>query len=238
MIRNRSVLGVILARGGSKELPDKNIRNLAGKPLVAWTIEAGLASRCIDRLILSSDDAEIMHVADTYGCEVPFKRPDELARDSTPSIDALLHALNQMPPYDYVVLLQPTSPLRVADDIDNAVKLCDQCDAPACVSVTEADKPPHWMYTISDDVRMAPVVDNGEYVTRRQDAPDTYVLNGAIYIARTDWLRKTQSFITNETIAYLMPAKQSVDIDSEFDLTLCSLLIDGARSEQVDRRCK
>jgi N-acylneuraminate cytidylyltransferase len=124
MIHSQSALGVILARGGSKGLPRKNVRDVAGKPLIAWTIDAGLTSCCLDRLILSSDDAEIMRIADTYGCEVPFKRPDALARDATSSIDALMHALDQMRYHEYVVLLQPTSPLRTGEDIDNALALC------------------------------------------------------------------------------------------------------------------
>jgi N-acylneuraminate cytidylyltransferase len=234
MIHDRSVLGVILARGGSKGLPGKNIRSLADKPLIAWTIEAGLASRYIDRLVLSSDDTEIMRAAVAYGCEVPFKRPAELARDSTPSIDAVVHAMNKMPPHDYVVLLQPTSPLRSADDIDNAIRLCDQHGAPACVSVTKSEKPPQWMYTVTDDGHMTPVLENAEDVTRRQDAPDTYVLNGAVYVARTDWLREMRSFTTSQTMAYLMPPRRSVDVDSELDLALCSLLLENRTLYRAD----
>ncbi|WP_205451066.1 cytidylyltransferase domain-containing protein [Salinibacter ruber] len=148
MINGQSVLGVILARGGSKGLPRKNIRDLAGKPLIAWTIEAGHESEYLDRLILSSDDEEIMTVAEEHGCEVPFRRPDELAQDDTPSMDALLHALNQVESHDYVVLLQPTSPLRTADDIDATIARCHQNEGMPCVTVTETDKPPQWMFTL------------------------------------------------------------------------------------------
>jgi N-acylneuraminate cytidylyltransferase len=144
MIDENSVLGVILARGGSKGFPRKNVRELAGKPIIAWTIEAGHESEHLDRLILSSDDEEIMAVAEEYGCDVPFRRPEKLVQDDTSSMDALLHAMKQVPDHDYVVLLQPTSPLRTAEDVD-ATAQCYESAAPACVMVTETDKPSQWM---------------------------------------------------------------------------------------------
>src|SRR4051794_29098155 len=115
MIASRKVLGLITARGGSKGLPRKNILLLAGKPLIAWSIAAGKASRFIDRVVLSSEDAEIIEVAKAHGCDVPFVRPSELSRDETPSLDPVLHALDQLPDFDWLVLLQPTSPLRTAE---------------------------------------------------------------------------------------------------------------------------
>ncbi len=224
MIDGCSVLGVILARGGSKGLPRKNIRDLAGKPLIAWTIEGGHESEYLDRLILSSDDEKIMAVAEEHGCEIPFQRPAVLARDDTPSMDALLHALDQFPPYEFVVLLQPTSPLRTAADIDATITRCYESDAPVCVTVTETDKPPQWMYTLRGDKRLEPVLDQEQIVTRRQDAPDTYVVNGSVYVARTGWLKTHQTFFTEETVGYTMPDERSVDVDTEFDLELCKLL--------------
>jgi len=223
MIDDHSVLGVILARGGSKGLPRKNVRDLAGKPLIAWTIEAGHESEYIDRLILSSDDEEIMEVAEEYGCEVPFRRPAELAKDDTPSMDALLHAMDQMPDHDYVVLLQPTSPLRTAEDIDATIERCHRTDAPACVTVTETEKPPEWMYTMNERERLEPVMKSDEMVTRRQEASTIYVINGAVYVAWTDWLRKTESFLEKEIIAHPMPKARSADVDTEIDLEWCML---------------
>ncbi|MCS4044615.1 N-acylneuraminate cytidylyltransferase [Salinibacter ruber] len=225
MIDESCVIGVILARGGSKGLPRKNIRDLAGKPLIAWTIEAGHASSLLDRLILSSDDEEIMAVAEEYGCEVPFQRPAELAQDETPSVDALLHALDQVESHDYIVMLQPTSPLRTSTDIDATITKCYEANAPACVTVTKTDKPPQWMYTLRDDHRMEPVLDQEEPVTRRQDAPDTYVLNGAVYVARTSWLLERKTFKTDKTLAHKMPKHSSVDIDDKLDLMLAEELI-------------
>jgi len=224
MIDDHSVLGVILARGGSKGIPRKNVRNLAGKPLIAWTIEAGHESDYLDRLILSSDDEEIMEVAEEYGCEVPFRRPAELAKDDTPSMDALLHAMDQIPGYDYVVLLQPTSPLRTAEDIDATVERCYQTGAPACVTITETEEPPHWMYTVSDEQRLEPLLDPEEVVTRRQEAQTTYVLNGAVYVAQANWLREVGDFFTDETCAHVMPRGRSADVDTELDLEWCEFL--------------
>jgi N-acylneuraminate cytidylyltransferase len=224
MIDDCSVLGVILARGGSKGLPRKNVCDLAGKPLIAWTIEAGHESKYLDRLILSSDDEEIMEVAEEYGCEVPFRRPAELAQDDTPSMDALLHAMDQVPEYDYVVLLQPTSPLRTAEDIDATIERCYQAGTPACVTVTETEKPPQWMYNLDDEARLEPVLDSDEAVTRRQEAPTTYVLNGAVYAARTDWLRETRDFVTDQTRAHVMSEMRSADMDTALDLAWCAFL--------------
>lgn len=227
MIDGHSVLGVILARGGSKGVPRKNVRDLAGKPLVAWTIEAGHESKYLDRLILSSDDEEIMRVAEEHGCEVPFQRPSELAQDDTSSMDALLHALDQIPEYDYVVLLQPTSPLRTADDIDATIAQCHKDDPPVSVTVTESGKPPEWMYKLEEQTdRLLPVLDSDKQPHRRQEAKTTYVLNGAVYAARVSWLKTMKSFLTDETRATIMPRSRSVDIDTELDLQWCNFLIE------------
>ncbi|WP_103027997.1 cytidylyltransferase domain-containing protein [Salinibacter altiplanensis] len=225
MIEDQSVLGVILARGGSKGLPRKNVRELAGKPLIAWTIDAAHESEYLDRLILSSDDEEIMEVAEEYGCEVPFQRPAELAQDDTPSMDALLHALDQVPGYDYVVLLQPTSPLRTSEDIDMTIEKCHQKDASACVTVTETEKPPEWMYTMNEWNRLEPVMKSEQTVTRRQEAPDTYVLNGAAYVAETGYLQEYRTFHGETTIGHVMPLKRSVDVDEMIDLRLSELIL-------------
>lgn len=225
MTEDKRVLGVILARGGSKGLPRKNVLDLAGKPLIAWTIEAGLASTYIDRLILSSDDEEIMRVAEKYGCDVPFRRPDALAEDDTSSMDALLHALRQVPGYEYVALLQPTSPLRTSEDIDACIEKMYELGAPACISLTKTDKPPQWMYRLQEDDRFVPVFPEKERVTRRQDAAPTYVLNGAVYVAKTNWLVEHKTFKHDETVAYVMPSDRSVDIDDEVDLRVAKAVI-------------
>lgn len=226
MIDGKSVLAIIPARGGSKGVPRKNIRRVAGKPLIAWSIEAAKQSKYIDRLILSSENEEIIAVAEEWGCEVPFVRPIELSGDEVPGMEPVLHALKALPvKYDYVVVLQPTSPLRTVRDIDGCIGRCARRAANACVSVVEPDKSPYWAYTLDAEGRMQPLVDTGELIFQRQDLPKTYVLNGAVYVANCEWLLKTKSFVTAETLAYPMDRVNSIDIDTELDLKFAEMLL-------------
>jgi N-acylneuraminate cytidylyltransferase len=220
-----SVLALIPARGGSKGLPGKNIRLLQSKPLIAWSIEAAQASSFISRVVVSSDDAEILAVARAQGADVPFVRPAHLAGDASSGMDVVLHALEQLPGFDWVVLLQPTSPLRLAADIDDAIEHCLNMGAPACVSVSEAATNPWWMFHVAADGRMGAFLPGAERPTRRQDLPELYALNGAIYVARVEWLRQTHTFLAQETVAYVMPPERSVDIDTLFDFQLAECLM-------------
>lgn len=225
MIAGKTVLAIIPARGGSKGIPRKNIRFLAGKPLIAWTIEEAKKSKYIDRLILSSEDEEIIKVARQYGCEVPFKRPIELAQDDTPGIEPVIHAINTLEDkYDYVVLLQPTSPLRTVEDIDGCIQHCIMTEAPACVSVTEAQQSPYWMYKLDYNMKLNPFVQHNKKINRRQDLPKVYVLNGAVYVAKTSFINENKSFLTEETVGYIMSRENSVDIDTEMDFAYCEWL--------------
>ena len=204
----------------------KNIRDLAGKPLIAWTIAEALKSKYIDRLILSSEDEEIIKIAKQWGCDVPFVRPVELAQDDTPSIMTIIHALETIPEkYDYIILLQPTSPLRIVDDIDNCLSFCIQNKAPACISVSEASQYPFWMYKISKKGLMKPFIRMKNLPSRRQDLPKAYIINGAVYVAKVDHLCKNKSFINPSTVAYVMPKMRSFDIDEEIDLTFCGHIL-------------
>jgi CMP-N,N'-diacetyllegionaminic acid synthase len=231
MINGKEILGIIPARGGSKGIPRKNIRELAGKPLIAWTIEVAKKSMYIDRLILSSEDKEIIQVAKEWGCEAPFVRPMELAQDDTPGIDPVLHAINELQGYDYVVLLQPTSPLRIVEDIDGCIEKCLKNNVNACVSVTEPSKSPYWMFTINEEEKLFPLIKAEKEISRRQDLPAVYALNGAVYVARCDWLQERKSFITDETLAYVMPYERSFDIDSELDLKICDMLLSSSKEK-------
>lgn len=224
MIDGKTVLAVIPARGGSKGVPRKNIRQVGGKPLIAWTIEAGIQSKYIDRLILSSDDPEIIAVATSWGCEVPYIRPAELSGDDVPGIEPVLDALRRFPGYDYVVLLQPTSPLRTTMDIDACIAYCVSNRAPACVSVTASDQSPYWMYQLGEHGRLLPILAAERPISRRQDLPATYVVNGAIYVAYCTWLIEAANFLTNETVGFQMPKERSIDIDSELDLEWLTFL--------------
>ena len=225
MIAGQSVLAIVPARGGSKGVPRKNLRMAGGKPLLAWTVETARRSRYVDRLIVSSEDAEIIATARELGCDVPFVRPADLARDDTPGIDPVLHALATLPPFDWVVLLQPTSPLRSAQDIDGCIEACALHGANACVSVSRADQSPYWMFSMESDNRLRPLLPDRQLPDRRQDLPPVYLLNGAVYVARRAWLMEVRSFITEETRGYAMPGKRSIDIDTEQDLKLFELIV-------------
>ncbi|MDA1091486.1 MAG: acylneuraminate cytidylyltransferase family protein [Proteobacteria bacterium] len=227
MIDGNKILAVITARGGSKGLPGKNISDVGGKPLIAWTIEAAQGSNLIDRTVLSSDDDAIIAAAKSFGCEAPFVRPAELAADASPSADALIHALDQMAEtYDYLVLLQPTSPLRVTEDIDGAIEKCHVAGASACVTGCEPAKSPYWMFHLGDGDAMTPVIESESPITRRQDLPKVFAPNGAVFVTQVPWFRDNRTFYGPGTVAYAMPQERSIDIDNALDLTIVRTLLE------------
>ena len=217
-----AILGLIPARGGSKGIPRKNVRLIAGKPLIVWTIEAALAANALDRVVVTTDDPEIAAVASAHGADVPFLRPADLARDETPGIDPVLHALDALPGFDAIVLLQPTSPLRSSDDIDAAVALAAGGRGANVVSVTEAK---HAAWTFPMDA--AGILEIGEVdgATRRQDLPVRFGLNGAIYVSPVERVRELRGFLARGTLGYVMPAERSVDIDAPIEWRLAELLL-------------
>ena len=232
MIAGKTVLAVIPARGGSKGVFRKNLCLVAGKPLIAWAIEESKKSAYIDRTILSSEDEEIIAVARQWNCEVPFVRPAELAEDDVPGDKPILHAIAAIQQkYDYVVLLQPTSPLRLVEDIDGCIEKCISENVPACVTVTTPDKSPYWMYFLNDHGKLNHVIERDNIPSLRQQLKRVYALNGAVYVAKTEWFVKNQKFVTDQTIAYVMPKERSIDIDTEMDLKICDLLL----SENINR---
>lgn len=217
-----ATLGLIPARGGSKGIPRKNVLPIAGRPLIAWTIAAARSAAAIDRVVVTTDDAEIAAVAAAHGAEVPFLRPAELARDETPGIAPVLHALDMLPGIDTVVLLQPTSPLRGGEDIDAAVALHTANDGATVVGVTAAAHA-GWTFAMNADGMLD--VGTAGIAARRQDMAAQFALNGAIYVAAADRLRATRSFLTPGTIGYLMPVERSVDIDTMFDWRVADMLL-------------
>lgn len=226
MIDGKKILAVIPARGGSKGVPYKNIREISGKPLIAWVIEAAKKSSYIDRLVLSSDDDMIIKKAIEWGCEVPFKRPHELALDESRTTDAVLHAIDNISGYDIIVVLQPTSPLVEANDIDCCIKKMIGTNAKSCVSMTEPDKSPYWMFKANEDTGMVtPLMDGSFFNRRRQDLPVVLIPNGAVYVAFIDWLRLNKSFYGQETTFHVMPRDRSVDIDTEMDFIIIEALL-------------
>lgn len=226
MIDGKRVLGIVAARGGSKGLPRKNVLPAAGKPLIAWTIGAAKASALLDRVIASTDDDEIAQVARQWGCEVPFLRPPELATDTAAIADALIHALDSLgEAYDYMVLLQATSPMRTGSDIDAAIRKCVEAKAPSCVTLAEPSKSPYWMFHMGEGGRLDPLMGWDYLRKRRQELPDTFAVNGAVYVVDCAWFRRTRTFYTEETVGCVMPAERSVDIDTAADLALFEFIM-------------
>ncbi len=225
----KKVLGVITARGGSKRVPRKNLRIAGGKPLIEWTIEAALASKWLDNVILSSEDKEIIEFSKNMGCNVPFKRPAELAGDGVPTIDVILHALELLPEYDYIVVLQPTSPLRITEDIDACVLRCLNEEYYSCCSVSKINKHPNWLYKMNKDGVLSKFVDD-DLALRKQDQTELYVLNGAVYVVDVNYLKSGKSFIAPGTVGVVMPESRSFDIDTEFDLEICDHLLNKQRT--------
>lgn len=219
MINKKSFLAIIPARGGSKRLPRKNILDLNGKPLVAWSIEAGLQSKYIDKIIVSSDDKEILDISQKYGASI-IERPDELATDIATTFDVIKHTINAMDKgYDYIVLLQATSPLRDKNHIDEAIELLEKKGADAIVSVCEMEHSPFWSNTLDNTLSMDNFLIDDVKNKRSQDLKPYYRLNGAIYICNTKLLLKENTFFLMKNIfAYIMGKQYSIDIDEEYDL--------------------
>jgi len=226
MYKDKTFLAIIPARGGSKRLPRKNILDLCGKPLIAWSIEAGLKSQYIDKVVVTSDDDEILAISKKYGADI-INRPDELASDTSTTFDAIKHTIDNLNTYDYVVLLQPTSPLRDEMHIDEAIELLESKNTDAIVSVCEMDHSPLWSNTLPDDGSMSNFMRDEVLNKRSQDLEKYYRLNGAVYICKTEKLLEEKSFFLKENIcAYKMNKKNSIDIDDEIDFKMAELLMD------------
>jgi N-acylneuraminate cytidylyltransferase len=225
MINDKSFLAVIPARGGSRALPKKNVMPIAGKPMIAWTIEEAKKSKYIDKLILSSEDPEIINISKYYGCEAPFIRPNELSKDDVPAVKAILHAISIFNNFDYVIMLQPSSPLRIVEDIDSALEQICKNGNLSLVSVTKVLQHPNWMFTISDQGFLRNINNVEKIIAQRQELSIVYLLNGAIQIAETRFLRKNNNFFSDETAAFIMPQERSFEIDTELDFVLVELLL-------------
>lgn len=227
MYKDKTFLAIIPARGGSKRLPRKNILDLAGKPLIAWSIEAGLNSKYIDKVIVSSDDAEILDISKQYNAQI-IVRPNYLASDTAITFDAIKHTIDNVEQYDYIVLLQATSPLRNNQHIDEAIELLESKNADAVVSVCEMDHSPLWSNTLDESLSMQGFLKDEVLNKRSQDLEKYFRLNGAIYICKTDELLEEKSFFLKENIyAYLMDRKSSIDIDEEIDFKIASVLMEN-----------
>lgn len=227
MIEGKKVLALIPARGGSKGIKDKNIIPLCGKPLIAYSIQAAKDSRYIDDVVVTTDSERIAETARTYGAKVPFLRPAELASDTAKTIDAVLHAVKWLEAkrktYDLLVLLQPTQPLRKAEDIDEALELCIEKGMQDVVSVKAVSEHPILMRIIDQKGELKGLLPMQSTV-RRQDMPQYYLVDGSIYVNRIENLKESTSFNDNP-IPYIMDAKCSVDIDELSDLEQAERLL-------------
>jgi CMP-N-acetylneuraminic acid synthetase len=241
------VLGLVTARGGSKGLPGKNLRPLAGKPLLSYTVDAARDAGVIDRIVLSTDDDAIAAAGRSFGCEVPFMRPAELARDETPHLPVVQHAVQWLREHqqyepDAVMILQPTSPLRGASHIREAVRLLEISGADSVVGVCAVPHHYHPMRTVSIDASgAATLFVSGEplrrRINRRQDMPRAWTINGAIYLLRTPLLFAAEPGLYGDRVAaYEMPAASSVSIDSLEDWSAAERAVDDLITEGPGKR--
>lgn len=216
-----TIIGVIPARGGSKGIPGKNIIPVRAKPLIVYTIEAARESGVLTQTVVTSDDDAILRVAEAAGA-TPLKRPLKLASDTASSEVAVMHALdtleNEGKTFDLLLLLQPTSPLRTARDIQNAVKLFREKNASALISVYEPEHSPYKAFTVNNEGFLQGIVDNASPFRRRQDLPKAYYPNGAIYLITVEAFRAGSAFYTDHTVPYIMPSERSIDVDTMDDV--------------------
>ena len=228
------ICAIVPARGGSRGIPRKNLRPFRGRPLVCHAIDVARAAALVERVLVSTDDPEIADVARAAGAEAPFLRPAALAQDDTPTLPVLQHAVRWLEgsgtSVTAVVVLQPTSPLRTAREVDAAIRIFLETGADSVASVCEVDESPFWMQRLEGD-RLVPFVPEGMAYLRRQDLPRLYRLNGAIYVTRRSVLMDTERVVGADTRALVMDRRQSVDIDDELDFQLAELVA----SSQVRR---
>ena len=224
------LLFLIPARGGSKGIPKKNIADVGGRPLIAWSIEAGLGAHHRGRIIVSTDSAEIADVARGCSAEVPFLRPAEFSNDDATSLDMALHSLTWLEKNEnyrpaYLVLLQPTSPLREPGDIDAAIEIAMVKDADAVVSVSPASSHPYWTKTLGSDGQLQDFMRPPKPSMRRQELPEVFALNGAIFLIRPEVLAAKRTWYPEGTYGYVMPPERALDIDTPWDLRLADLVM-------------
>ena len=225
------MLAIIPARGGSKGIPKKNIKLLCGKPLIAYTIEAAIDAKNVDRIILSTDDPEITQVARNYDVEIPFMRPEELARDDSLAIDNYIYTIERLNREfnnnieEFAVLL-PTAPLRTSQDIDKAIELFSKKRADSVISCIALHHPLDWIFGINSDgiVKRNKDVDIKKMMNR-QESEQGYIPNGAVFIFKYSLLKEKYSYYSDKTYAYVMSPERSIDIDTELDVKFAEFLM-------------
>lgn len=231
------ILAVIPARGGSKRVSRKNVREVGGKPLIAHAIEHAIESKLITESVVSTDDEEIKATAREHGGSVPFDRPESLATDKAETAPVVTHAINwyedRGETFDVVCLLQVTSPLRRPKDIDDALAALEESGARSVISTTNYADPPHWAVTTDEDGYLTKYFkqDRGNGATRSQDLPTLQHANGAVFAATMSSWRETSEFFTDQTVEYRMPPRRSIDIDEPWELDLARCLYEQVGAE-------
>ena len=221
MYKKQKILALIPARKGSKAIRNKNLKLFKKKPLVSWSISAALKSKYIDEVVVSTDCAVIKKISKKYGAKVPFTRPKSLATDKSETISVVLHTLSKLEKYDYIVLLQPTSPLRKSHDIDKGIQLIVNSNKYSLVSFCQSVDHPDLTYKIKKNKIEKLTTDK---MPRRQDAKSFYTVNGAIYISNVSWLKMNKKLYDDKSVPYIMPFERSIDIDSKIDWKIAELL--------------
>nr|WP_243894336.1 MULTISPECIES: acylneuraminate cytidylyltransferase family protein [Clostridium] len=226
--KDKKILAIIPARGGSKGIPYKNIMKICNKPLIAYSIEAAKNSKYIDYTLVSTDDEAIKDISLKYGAKVPFLRPKEISDDKAKSIDVVLHAIDYLKKdskeFDYVILLQPTSPLRTMEDIDKAIENIVNSNNNSLISICECDENPVLMRTIENNKLNTIFQFKGDNL-RRQELPKFYIFNGALYINKVDMLLNEKAFVNEDTMPFIMDRYKSIDIDNIIDAKIAELIL-------------
>jgi len=222
------IIAIIPARSGSKGLKDKNIKLLNGKPLMAYTIEAALKSQCFDKIVVSTDSEEYAKIAVEYGAEVPFLRPEYLSGDEVSTNDVVIDLIKKLKKngkeFEFLMILQPTSPLRTSEDIKKAIELLKEKNANAVVSLCEVDHPPLYAGCVPLSLQIDGFINSGTS-TRRQALPKYHRVNGAIYLMKTDYFLEYQDYYKDNCYAYIMKKERSIDIDDEIDYFIAKCLM-------------
>jgi CMP-N-acetylneuraminic acid synthetase len=228
-MKKKPILALIPARAGSKGIPRKNIKELAGRPLIDYTIQAARQAASVSRVVVSTDSREIAEIATACGAEVPFLRPAQLASDTASTMEVVMHTLHKLAQngenYEYLVLLQPTSPLRTAEDIEACIQKAFACGEDV-VAISEVSDSPILMRTCEESGKLSALLE-GTSTVRRQDMPVYYRVNGSIYVNKVDGLSVSTS-LNDNPVGYILPKEHSVDIDEPADFALAEFYLRGA----------
>lgn len=239
MYLNKKILAIIPARGGSKGLPEKNIKPLSGKPLIGWTIEQAKECKYIDSIFVTTDNERIANTAKYFGVDVPFLRPAELAKDTSSSMDVVEHVLshfeNKHVYFDYILLLEPTSPLRKKNDLDAAIQLAIENEsADGIISLGEVHmEHPMIVKKINEKGKITPYIDDVIKISQRQQADKAYFPYGVIYMIKTDIFKKEKAFYTNNILPYYIERWQNYEVDDIYDFIAIEAILKKMQEEKI-----